>query len=95
MQKDAICHAYSDDGIHFKRNPTNPIFRPSGTWTIGRAIDAEIIKLEDRFLLYFATRDTSFTIQKLGIASAPITTNFAASDWTQLKNETILAPKYA
>ena len=29
-EKDAICHAVSDDGIRFKRNPTNPIFHPAG-----------------------------------------------------------------
>ena len=32
-KKDAICHAISDDGIHFRRNPTNPIFHPAGDWT--------------------------------------------------------------
>jgi hypothetical protein len=34
---DAICHAYSEDGIHFTRNTTNPIFRPikgKGEWQL-------------------------------------------------------------
>ena len=40
---DALCHAVSDNGIsNFKRNPTNPIFRPDGAWNCGRAIDAEV-----------------------------------------------------
>ena len=40
--KDALCHAFSDDGIHFERSVTNPIFAPTGEWTVGRAIDAEV-----------------------------------------------------
>lgn len=33
--KDAICHAWSEDGIHFVRNATNPIFSPEGEWNCG------------------------------------------------------------
>lgn len=33
---DAICHAVSDDGItDFKRNASNPIFRPEGALPFG------------------------------------------------------------
>ena len=28
--KDAICHAWSRDGVHFERDPSNPVFRPTG-----------------------------------------------------------------
>ncbi|MHC4544990.1 MAG: family 43 glycosylhydrolase, partial [Planctomycetota bacterium] len=56
-RKDAICHAVSSDGIHFSRNPTNPVFSPTGEWNCGRAIDAEVIKYKGRWLLYCATRD--------------------------------------
>ncbi len=51
-RKDALCHAVSEDGLHFKRNPTNPVFRPAGDWTAGRAIDAEVIPFQDRYLLF-------------------------------------------
>lgn len=47
--KDAICHAWSEDGIHFVRNATNPIFSPEGEWNCGRAIDAEVVFLKDRY----------------------------------------------
>ena len=29
-KNDAICHAWSNDGLHFERNPTNPVFRAAG-----------------------------------------------------------------
>lgn len=92
--KDAICHAFSDDGISFKRNDTNPVFRPTGDWTSGRAIDAEIVKDDNRFLLYYATRDPDMKIQLIGVASAPLKTDFRRSDWTQLTDGPVLKPEF-
>lgn len=92
--KDAICHAVSDNGVDFKRNPTNPIFRPTGDWNCGRAIDAEVFPFGDRYLLYFATRDTAYKVQLQGVASAPLQTNFNRDQWTQLTNAPILKPEY-
>ena len=51
-EKDAICHAWSTDGIHFTRDPSNPVFRPQGKWTCGRAIDAEAVPFGDRLMLF-------------------------------------------
>lgn len=75
-KNDAICHAVSGDGIHFERNTTNPIFKPTGDWNCGRAIDAEVVKFNNRFLLFFATRDPNYEIQIQGVAAAPLNTNF-------------------
>ena len=92
--KDAICHAWSTDGIHFTRNATNPIFRPDGDWNCGRAIDAEVIKFKDNYYLYFATRDPAFKIQMLGVATAPANTNFNKEDWTHVSTSgPILKPE--
>jgi sucrose-6-phosphate hydrolase SacC (GH32 family) len=91
--KDAICHAVSKDGLHFARNPTNPIFAPSGTWTVGRAIDADVIAYEGRLLLYFATRDPAMRIQMLGVAAAPLDSGFERDAWTQLCDAPILKPE--
>jgi len=91
---DAICHASSADGIHFTPNPTNPIFHPTGKWNSGRAIDAEVVRFKDHYLLYFATRDTSMQIQIQGVASAPANTSFNRNDWTQLTDYPILEPQY-
>ncbi|SHF68145.1 Glycosyl hydrolases family 43 [Mariniphaga anaerophila] len=93
-RNDAICHAFSTNGISFQRNKTNPIFHPTGDWNCGRAIDAEVIKFENRYLLYFATRDPNFEVQIQGVAAAPLTTDFNRDDWEQLADYPILVPEY-
>lgn len=93
--KDAICHAWSTDGISFKRDPSNPIFSPNGEWTNGRAIDAEVYFYKNKYFLYFATRDPAGEIQQQGVATAPGGTNFCRNDWKQSTNESILAPQLA
>ncbi|MBI1299571.1 family 43 glycosylhydrolase [bacterium] len=92
-RKDAICHAWSVDGIHFERDESNPVFQPSGDWNCGRAIDADVIEDGDRLLLYYATRDPDFRIQMLGVAAAPLTSSFGRADWTQIDNGPILKPE--
>jgi predicted GH43/DUF377 family glycosyl hydrolase len=93
-KNDAICHAVSDDGLHFRRNPTNPVFHPTGRWNCGRAIDAEIFRLDGKYLLYFATRDSAFKIQMQGVAAAPVNTDFSRGQWTQLTDKPILSPQF-
>ena len=90
---DAICHATSSDGVDFERDASNPIYRPSGSWTIGRAIDAEVFPVGDRLMLYYATRDSSYQIQKLGLASAPLDSDFARDKWRAESIGSILAPE--
>lgn len=94
LQNDAICHAVSEDGINFTRNITNPIFRPTGEWNCGRAIDAEVCRFKGKYFLYFATRDKDFKIQKLGVATAPSNTSFNREEWTQAADSSILYPVY-
>ena len=36
-RKDAICHAVSDDGLHIQRNPSNPVFSPTGASSRARS----------------------------------------------------------
>jgi len=91
--RDAICHAVSEDGINFIRDPSNPIFSPTGKWNNGRAIDADVIIIKDRLFLYFATRDPEGKIQKLGVASADINSDFGRGAWRQECNESILEPQ--
>jgi len=92
-RRDAICHAISDDGIHFVRNETNPIFRPTGEWNCGRAIDADVIEHRDRLLLYCATRDPQMKVQMLAVAAAPLHSGYTRNCWTQLCDESILKPE--
>ena len=91
--KDAICHATSANGTDIIRDPSNPIFHPSGRWNCGRAIDAEITRGNDKYFLYYATRDTAAKIQMLGVATAPLNTRFGREDWTPLTDYPILKPE--
>jgi len=90
---DAICHAWSTDGLSFERDATNPIFHPEpADWTCGRAIDAEVAEFKGQYFLYFATRDPDFKIQMLGVATAPKGTDFRREDWTLRADSSILRP---
>lgn len=91
--RDAVCHAVSDDGVRFVRDPGNPIFRPTGDWNAGRAIDADVIEHEGRLLLYFATRDPAMRVQMLGVAGARRDSDFGRKAWTQLCDGPILKPE--
>ena len=91
--KDAICHAVSADGIRFQRDATNPVFRPTGDWNNGRAIDAEVIPLGDRLLLFFATRDPAGKIQMVGVAAADLKSNYNREAWHQLADAPVLKPE--
>lgn len=94
QKNDAICHAVSEDGITFERDKTNPIFRPTGDWNCGRAIDAEVVKFKNQYLLFFATRDPDYKIQMQGVAAAPLNTDFNRNDWKQLADYPIMTPEY-
>jgi predicted GH43/DUF377 family glycosyl hydrolase len=93
--KDTICHATSDDGIHFDRTIDTPIFRPTGSWNCGRAIDAEARVIGDELLMYWATRDPTYKFQMLGVHSAPVWSDFTAKCWQQRCTDPILRPQLA
>ena len=90
---DAICHAVSTDGITFRKDETNPVYRPEATWCCGRAIDADLCVFGGRLHLYFATRDHAFRIQKVGGAAAELGSGFSAGAWKPLANQALLSPE--
>ena len=92
-ERDAICHATSRDGIHFEKDPTNPIFRPTEDWCCGRAIDADVVAFGNRLFLYFATRDRDFKIQMQGCAYAPLGSDYSKERWTQAVGGSVLSPE--
>lgn len=94
-KNDVICHAWSTDGVTFTRNSTNPIFKPDGNWNCGRAIDAEVILFNDKYFLFYATRDTAYKIQMVGVAAADGATNFNRGEWEHLSVDgPILKPEF-
>lgn len=91
--KDAICHAESDDGIHFIKDETNPVFSPTPDWCNGRAIDADVCLFRGKAFLYFATRDHKGEIQKIGGALAEPDSGFSRDSWHQIAIGSLLAPE--
>lgn len=73
--KDAICHAWSEDGIHFVRNATNPIFLRKGV-ELRACHRCGGRFLKDRYYLYYATRTPDYSTQIIGVAMAPAHTDF-------------------
>jgi predicted GH43/DUF377 family glycosyl hydrolase len=90
---DALCHATSSDGLRFARDPSNPIWHPSGAWNNGRAIDCDVIEWGERLILYYATRDPAGKIQMLHAAAAPRRSDFGRSAWQSLLDGPVLKPE--
>lgn len=90
--KDSILHATSEDGLHFDRDLTNPIFHARGAWNSGRAIDAEVARFHNRWFLYAATRDPDSKIQLLtGAVSSG--KGFSRESWKPLEDGPLLKPE--
>ena len=94
-RRDAINHAMSRDGVTFKRNSSNPVYRPETlTWSSGRAIDAEPFVDGKVLRLYYATRDPSMKRQMIGVAEASLVSGFNRGSWRDLSRDgPILAPE--
>lgn len=91
--RDALCHAVSEDGVRFVRNATNPIFRPTGDWNSGRAIDVEVVRFQGRWFLYAATRDPQSKVQML--TGAVSEGGFDRDSWKMLAGRPLLQPQLA
>ncbi len=80
--RDAICHAVSRDGTHFERDPSNPVFRPTGDWNNGRAIDPRCSPWATGCCCILHSRPGR-PIQMLGWAGADLKSDYSRAAWTQ------------
>lgn len=70
------------------------MFAPDGDWNNGRAIDAEVVKFGEKYLMYFATRDATGKIQMQGVAETDEESTFGRGTWRHLsKSGPILKPE--
>ncbi len=79
-----IWHATSEDGITFTNTHDEPVFIPETSWSIDRSIDAEVYRVGKKMILMYATRDTTNTVQMLGMAEAPYGSDYGPDKWTNL-----------
>ena len=94
-ERDALCHAVSQDGLHFEKNPENPIYSPNKNWCCGRAIDADVCVFGGKLYMYYATRDHAMRVQKGGGAVADLSSGFGRDAWTALADQSLLLPELA
>jgi sucrose-6-phosphate hydrolase SacC (GH32 family) len=91
--RDALCHATSLDGLRFERDATNPIWRPTGSWNNGRAIDVDVVEWNNRLTMYYATRDPLGQTQMLHAVAADLDSSFGRGAWTSLCDGPVLKPE--
>lgn len=91
-KNDALCHAVSEDGLTFARDPSNPILSGTGPWNCGRAIDCDAFQHEGKLWIIYATRDPAMKTQMLAAATAPLDSDFGRSAWTHVGDGPILKP---
>ena len=90
-----IWHAVSTDGIKFTNSFDGPVFVPRTDWSVNRSIDAEVYRVKDKMILVFATRDTSYEWQILGMAQAPYGSDYGPDKWTLVSTDgPLLKPEY-
>ena len=92
-KNDALCHATSNDGLKFARDPSNPILHPTGNWNSGRAIDCDAFEFGGKLWLIYATRDPSMKTQMLVAATADLKSDFGRAAWTPVGDGPILKPE--
>lgn len=70
--EESIAYAFSKDGVNFiKPREINPILRIQSKWSLPRAIDADLLEIENKKFLYFATRLKDNTNEQvIGVAIA-------------------------
>ena len=91
--KDALCHATSADGLHFTRDPSNPVWHPTGAWNNGRAIDVDVVEWQGQLIQYYATRDPAGKIQMLHAIAADRKSDFGRAAWRSLCDGPVLKPE--
>jgi beta-1,2-mannobiose phosphorylase / 1,2-beta-oligomannan phosphorylase len=67
-EPDAIGYAESDDGIHWRREATNPVIRPQGGWERDRTTAACIVRREKDYLAFYIGMANGYENCRIGMA---------------------------
>lgn len=81
----AIWHATTEDGITFINTSDRPAIVPDNSWSIVKAIDAEVYRVGDKMVMMYATRDKpSGAIQMFGMYEAPYGSDYGPDKWVNV-----------
>lgn len=88
-EPNAIGCAMSSDGIHWKKLPQNPIFRPdpSKSWESHKVTAAQVLKHRDGYLMFFIGFENE-NLARIGIARS----RDGLSNWERLPSNPIIGP---
>jgi predicted GH43/DUF377 family glycosyl hydrolase len=67
-EPDALGYAESDDGIDWRREPANPIFRPAEGWESDRVTAACIVPRQSDYLAFYVGFAEGFEEARIGMA---------------------------
>lgn len=87
-EPDAIGYAESDDGIHWRREPTNPVLRPQGGWESDRATAACIVPHDGAYLAFYVGFAEGFEDSRIGLARSVD----GVRDWERYAGNPIISP---
>ncbi len=88
-EPDAIGYAESDDGLHWRKHPDNPIFRPDPTsgWEKEKVTACQVIREPDGFRMFYIGFETVDTA-RIGMAVSPD----GITGWRRYPGNPILGP---
>jgi predicted GH43/DUF377 family glycosyl hydrolase len=87
-EADAIGYAESEDGIHWRREPGNPIIRPAGGWESDRVEAACIVPREIDYLAFYIGIADGFEDCQIGMARSVD----GIHDWERYPGNPIIQP---
>jgi predicted GH43/DUF377 family glycosyl hydrolase len=87
-EPDAVGYAESDDGIHWRRHPDNPVIRPVDKWESSRTTAACIVPRKHDYLAFYIGFAEGFEKCQIGMARS----RDGIHDWERYPGNPIIGP---
>jgi predicted GH43/DUF377 family glycosyl hydrolase len=87
-EPDAIGYAESEDGIHWRRDPANPVLRPIAGWESDRVAAVCVVPRENDYLAFYIGFGEGFEEAQIGMARSAD----GIHDWERYPGNPIIKP---